>query len=74
MVETTDAVEALERIGCDFAQGNVFCAPVDAEQAIQRLCMQILEPMDELDRQALRDELDDSPTMILPVMPETAIS
>jgi len=74
VVETTDAVEALERIGCGFAQGNVFCSPVDAEQAIQRLCMQILEPMDELDRQALRDESDDSPTMILPVMPETAIS
>jgi diguanylate cyclase (GGDEF)-like protein len=74
VVETSDAVATLERIGCGYAQGNVFCAPVDAEQAIQRLCEQVLEPMDESARQAFRDELDDAPTMILPAIPETAVS
>jgi diguanylate cyclase (GGDEF)-like protein len=68
VVESTDAVQSLERIGCEFAQGNVFCAPVDAEQAFQRLCAQILEPLDEKMQQALDAEPDDSPTMILPIL------
>lgn len=74
VVETPDAVETLERIGCGYAQGNVFCAPVDAEQAIQRLCRQILEPLDEHRQLALHEEFDESQTMILPTLPETATS
>jgi diguanylate cyclase (GGDEF)-like protein len=73
-VETTDAADTLEQSGCAYAQGKVFCGPVDAEQAIQRLCAQILEPLDEFDQQALRDELDNSSTLILPALPETAVS
>jgi diguanylate cyclase (GGDEF)-like protein len=73
-VETTDAAASLERIGCAYAQGKVFCGPVDAEQAIQRLRARILEPLDELEQQALRDELQESPTLILPALTETALS
>jgi diguanylate cyclase (GGDEF)-like protein len=73
-VETTDAADTLERIGCTYAQGKVFCAPVDAEQAVQRLLARILEPLNELERQSLRDELQDSPTLILPALSETALS
>ncbi len=68
VVESSDAVESLERIGCEYAQGNVFCAPVEAEQAFQRLRAQILEPLVGLAQPAPSAELDDSPTMILPIL------
>ena len=68
VVETTAAVEALQQIGCQFAQGNVFCAPVDADQALQRLISNRLDPHDEPE-----EELDSSPTLILPVLPEEAV-
>jgi diguanylate cyclase (GGDEF)-like protein len=66
IVETTAAVDTLRAIGCEFAQGNAFCAPVEAEQAMQRLRGQVLEPIDE------RELDDDSPTLILPIIREHA--
>jgi diguanylate cyclase (GGDEF)-like protein len=68
VVETTAAVEALQQIGCQYAQGNVFCAPVDADQALQRLISNRLDPHDEPE-----EDLDSSPTLILPVLPEQAM-
>ncbi len=77
VVESTTAVRNLQQLGCQFAQGNVFCAPVDADLAFQQLCAGILEPHDAL--AALEplandgDDDDDSATQILPVLPETVI-
>lgn len=67
IVETPAAAKALEQIGCEFGQGNAFCAPLDIEQLLRRLRSPILEPCvggqpDE--------EQTDSPTMILPVLAE----
>ena len=68
VVETTAAVEALQQIGCQYAQGYAFCAPVDADQALQRLISNRLDPHDEPE-----EDLDSSPTLILPVLPEQAV-
>ena len=68
VVETTAAVETLQQIGCQYAQGNAFCAPVDADQALQRLISNRLDPHDEPEQ-----DLDSSPTLILPVLPEEAL-
>lgn len=68
VVETTAAVETLQQIGCQYAQGNAFCAPVDADQALQRLISNRLDPHDEPE-----EEVDSSPTLILPVLPEEAV-
>jgi EAL domain-containing protein (putative c-di-GMP-specific phosphodiesterase class I) len=67
IVETVAAADALREMGCEYAQGNAFSAPVDAEQAFKRLLATILEPSNE------SYEEKDSPTMILPVLPEQAI-
>jgi EAL domain-containing protein (putative c-di-GMP-specific phosphodiesterase class I) len=67
IVETTAAADALRNMGCDYAQGNAFSAPVDAEQAFRRLLANILEPSNE----AYEDS--DSPTMILPALSEEAL-
>jgi diguanylate cyclase (GGDEF)-like protein len=74
IVETNYAVRTLEQIGCGFAQGNVFCAPVEAEQAVQRLIMQVLEPREVRAANDSDDDDDDSPTMILPVVSESTTS
>jgi diguanylate cyclase (GGDEF)-like protein len=68
VVETTAAVATLQQIGCQYAQGNAFCAPVDADQALQRLISNRLDPHDEPE-----EDLDSSPTLILPVLPEQAV-
>ncbi|HEY7930167.1 MAG TPA: bifunctional diguanylate cyclase/phosphodiesterase, partial [Steroidobacteraceae bacterium] len=73
IVETTSAVNSLQQFGCQFAQGNVFSPPVDADQAFQRLRARILEPHDAVAIQEPEPEEDDSATMILPVLPETMI-
>jgi diguanylate cyclase (GGDEF)-like protein len=67
IVDTVAAANALQKMGCEYAQGNAFSAPVDAEQAFKRLLANILEPSNE----AFDD--NDSPTMILPALPEDAI-
>ena len=65
IVETTAALKALEQVGCEFAQGNVFCGPLEAEQVVRCLRKPMLEAVDEPEEE---DEL--SKTMILPVLPE----
>ncbi len=67
-VETSSAVKALEQIGCEFAQGYIFCAPIDADEVVRYLRQPTLELTDEADRR------HDSPTMILPVLPEIETS
>ena len=37
VVETQDTADALEEMGCHFGQGNFFCAPIEAEDALQCL-------------------------------------
>ena len=37
VVESQATAEALEEMGCHFGQGNFFCAPVEAEDALQCL-------------------------------------
>ncbi|MGH8180835.1 MAG: putative bifunctional diguanylate cyclase/phosphodiesterase, partial [Steroidobacteraceae bacterium] len=74
IVETTSAVKTLQQFGCRFAQGNAFCAPVDADLAFQRLRARILEPHDSIAvEEPAPDEDDESATLILPVLPETMI-
>ncbi|HWG77232.1 MAG TPA: bifunctional diguanylate cyclase/phosphodiesterase [Steroidobacteraceae bacterium] len=73
IVETTSAVNSLQQFGCQFAQGNAFSPPVDADQAFQRLRARILEPHDAIALEEPEPEEDDSATMILPVLPETMI-
>ncbi len=61
VVETQATADALEEMGCHFGQGNFFCAPVEAEDALQCLAAEYggVLPAGE-------DEEDDSPTLILP--------
>jgi diguanylate cyclase (GGDEF)-like protein len=37
IVETNAAAQDLQRMGCDYAQGNFYCEPVEAEEAFQLL-------------------------------------
>jgi diguanylate cyclase (GGDEF)-like protein len=37
IIETPAAAEALQKMGCDYGQGYFFGAPVEAEEALQRL-------------------------------------
>jgi diguanylate cyclase (GGDEF)-like protein len=64
VVETEATADALEEMGCHFGQGNFFCAPVEAEDALQCIGVEsggLLPP-----GQAEDEEEDDSPTLILP--------
>jgi diguanylate cyclase (GGDEF)-like protein len=61
VVESQATADALEEMGCHFGQGNFFCAPVEAEDALQCLAAErggVLPPG--------QFEEDDSPTLILP--------
>ncbi len=61
VVESQATADALEEMGCHFGQGNFFCAPVEAEDALQCLGAEsggVLPPGEF--------EEDDSPTLILP--------
>jgi diguanylate cyclase (GGDEF)-like protein len=62
VVESQDTADALEQMGCHFGQGNFFCAPVEAEDALQCLGANAggVLPQGRL------EEEDDSPTLILP--------
>jgi diguanylate cyclase (GGDEF)-like protein len=67
VVETPGAVQALEQIGCQFAQGNVLSAPLQAEQLLRRL----RKPIIGMHENGAEEEADgDSPTMILPALPD----
>ena len=64
VVETEATADALEEMGCHFGQGNFFCAPVEAEDALQCIGVEgggVLPP-----GQVPDEEEDDSPTLILP--------
>jgi diguanylate cyclase (GGDEF)-like protein len=60
IVETDEAAENLQKMGCNFAQGYFYCAPIEAEDALQVLLGsgRAVTP-----RPAVAYE-DDSPTMI----------
>ncbi len=63
VVESEAIAKSLEEMGCHFGQGNFFCAPVEAEDALQCLgaCSGgVLAPGE------LQAGQDDSPTLILP--------
>jgi diguanylate cyclase (GGDEF)-like protein len=63
VVESQATAEALQAMGCRFGQGNFFCAPLEAEEALQFLGAGgggVLPPGQ------FQDEEDDSPTLILP--------
>ncbi|HEX3844134.1 MAG TPA: bifunctional diguanylate cyclase/phosphodiesterase [Steroidobacteraceae bacterium] len=62
VVETEATADALEEMGCRFGQGNFFCAPVEAEDALQCIGVDGVLPPGQLQD----DEEDDSPTLILP--------
>jgi len=64
VIETQPVAQALQQMGCDFAQGNFFGVPVEAEEALQRLrgaagpaYVPVAQP----------DE-DNSPTLVLPAI------
>ncbi|MGH8170664.1 MAG: putative bifunctional diguanylate cyclase/phosphodiesterase [Steroidobacteraceae bacterium] len=63
VVESQDTADALEQMGCRFGQGNFFCGPVEAEDALQCLGADA-GGVPLLGR--LEAEEDDSPTLILP--------
>ena len=64
IVETPAAADTLQELGCEYAQGKAFCAPVGAEQAVRRLLTDALGP--EIEPAAPAD----SPTLVLPVLPD----
>lgn len=63
VIESDATADALEEMGCQFGQGNFYCGPVEAEDALQCIGIGgggVLPPGQ------LQDEEDDSPTLILP--------
>jgi diguanylate cyclase (GGDEF)-like protein len=70
-IETQAAAQALRAMGCDFAQGYFFCAPVEAEEALQRLRGQDFKSSPSAAPVATPAGVnDDSPTLVLPVAPD----
>jgi diguanylate cyclase (GGDEF)-like protein len=65
IIETQAAAYALQKMGCDFGQGNFFGAPVEAEEALQRLRGRDWAPPAA---NATDGAGDDSPTLVLPVI------
>ncbi len=63
VVESQSVADALEEMGCRFGQGNFFCAPVEAEEALACLSAQT---GGALAHGHLESATDDSPTLILP--------
>ncbi len=76
-VETPAALQALVQMGCEFGQGYLFGAPIDAEGLLDRLMSQelgtaatiVAEPISEDAVKNLQE--DDSPTLILPAPPDS---
>jgi diguanylate cyclase (GGDEF)-like protein len=67
VVETQAAAQALQQMGCNFGQGYFFCAPVEAEEALECLRNGDLQGQGEREA-AASDWNDDSPTLMLPVV------
>jgi diguanylate cyclase (GGDEF)-like protein len=63
VVESEATADALEEMGCRFGQGNFFCAPVEAEDALRCIGLGGGEVLPPGQHEA---EEDDSPTLILP--------
>jgi predicted signal transduction protein with EAL and GGDEF domain len=63
VIETPAAAQALQKMGCDFAQGYFFGPPVEAEDALQRLRGREWHPPEAAANEQVSD---DSPTLILP--------
>jgi diguanylate cyclase (GGDEF)-like protein len=63
VIESQATADALAAMGCDFGQGNLFCAAVEAEDALQYLAA---GSGGVLPLGAIQAEEDDSPTLILP--------
>ena len=64
VIETQPVAQALQQMGCGFGQGYFFGAPVEAEEALQRLrgrppAIAAVRPS---------SSQDDSPTLVLPVI------
>jgi len=70
VVETRTAAETLVEMGCGFAQGYFFSAPVDAETALQQLRSTARVGVSGTGRDSQPPEpeepADDSPTVMLP--------
>jgi EAL domain-containing protein (putative c-di-GMP-specific phosphodiesterase class I) len=68
IIETQAAAFALQKMGCEFGQGYLFSAPVEAEEALQRLRGRDwpAAPVEGSDG-GQRDDQDDS-TLVLPVI------
>lgn len=65
IIETQAAAYTLQKMGCDFGQGNFFGPPVEAEEALQRLRGRDWAPPAA---NAADGRPDDSPTLVLPVI------
>jgi EAL domain-containing protein (putative c-di-GMP-specific phosphodiesterase class I) len=65
LVETSPVVDALQQMGCRYAQGYLFSMPVESEEALQRIRSRSPVPVLQATIRQ-RQEPDDSPTMILP--------
>ncbi|HUN74771.1 MAG TPA: bifunctional diguanylate cyclase/phosphodiesterase [Steroidobacteraceae bacterium] len=65
VVESQATADALAEMGCHFGQGNFFCAPVEAEEALN--CLSGGTPAERSAHpEAYTQWEDDSPTLVLP--------
>jgi EAL domain-containing protein (putative c-di-GMP-specific phosphodiesterase class I) len=65
LVETQPVADALQQMGCQFAQGYLFGMPGESEEALQRIRSR--QPVTALEAtREMAPLVDDSPTMILP--------
>jgi len=65
IIETQAAAFALQKMGCEYGQGYLFSAPVEAEEALQRIRGRDW-PAPPPEGEGGRE--DDSPTLVLPVI------
>jgi EAL domain-containing protein (putative c-di-GMP-specific phosphodiesterase class I) len=76
IVETDDAAQDLQRMGCDYAQGYFFCEPLEAEDALQVLrATHTTLPAAKPAAAAAKAWTDDSPTLSqkVPVMSDDTL-
>ena len=66
VIETAPVAQALQQMGCGYGQGYFFGAPVEAEEALQRLRGRVPSLTSTIPRAS--DSQDDSPTLVLPVI------